>query len=318
MCKLCLMSVGGCCRPRDSELQIKIENKESFFIRNYDSHNNSRKVLGCASTQGTLSSKFVSRNSSQFSEGSLGSKGPSNFHYPYNKEQWLKHCGKVPEHNQSPIDLPESHAELALSFKFTMDYTSIPVDLWNNGTTIIVNIPEGQFLNLDSGQKYMLDQLCFHTGSEHTVSGVQYKMEMQMAHNLVVGEGVLDCADILIVSVFFEPNGVVNAFLKGFWEFLPNADVQMCYNPSAQINLSNLITSLAGSVFYKYIGSLTIPPLSENVTWIVAKQPMSCSNEQVNEFITKLGYEGNFRPPQPLFNRRIYRAEMAPSTQINS
>jgi len=83
------------------------------------------------------------------------------------------------------------------------------------------------------------------------------------------------------------------------------------------IDMSGLADAIKLSSFYKYDGSLTTPPLSEGVTWLVAKQPLKCTMAQVSRFRKRSGQECNFRPPQPLNNRVVCRAEMALSKQVN-
>uniref|UniRef100_A0A8C9A7R0 Alpha-carbonic anhydrase domain-containing protein n=1 Tax=Prolemur simus TaxID=1328070 RepID=A0A8C9A7R0_PROSS len=66
--------------------------------------------------------------------------------------------------------------------------------------------------------------------------------------------------------------------------------------------------------YWTYSGSLTTPPLSESVTWIIKKQPVEVDHDQLEQFRTLLfTSEGekekrmvdNFRPLQPLMNRTV-------------
>ena len=55
--------------------------------------------------------------------------------------------------------------------------------------------------------------------------------------------------------------------------------------------------------YYTYMGSLTTPPCTEDVLWMVFKQPMPVSAEQVGIF-SRL-YRNNARPIQPSNNRLV-------------
>ncbi|XP_070333544.1 carbonic anhydrase 13 isoform X2 [Odocoileus virginianus] len=66
--------------------------------------------------------------------------------------------------------------------------------------------------------------------------------------------------------------------------------------------------------YWTYPGSLTVPPLLESVTWIILKQPINISSQQLATFRTLLcSREGeaaafllsNHRPPQPLKGRKV-------------
>lgn len=235
--------------------------------------------------------------------------------YPYDRDCWVNCCDHAPGNAQSPIDLPSSMDKLSFSFKFQPQYTNVtihfgiagyPQNLMNNGHTILMNVALGQTLTV-SGTVYDLLQFHFHTTSEHTVDHRQYGLEMHLVHQIRNG------TDLLVLGIFFDPcdgNEKANDFLASFWDYLPgrgckNSDIDV------QVPLSALATAIAGSSFYNYDGSLTTPPLSEGVTWLVAQEPLRCTKAQIQHFSQRSGQEGNYRPPQPLNNRKIRRAEMA-------
>ena len=54
---------------------------------------------------------------------------------------------------------------------------------------------------------------------------------------------------------------------------------------------------------YRYQGSLTTPPCSEGVTWIVFSEPHQLSKQQIDDFVAIVN--GNNRPVQPLGERKV-------------
>jgi len=235
--------------------------------------------------------------------------------YPYDINAWKKCCDTTPGQEQSPIDFPESVSKLPFSFKFELNYSTVPVkfskdgrpiSLVNNGHTIQMNVPAGQTLTLDSGAVYDLLQFHFHTISEHTVNQLAYPLEMHLVHKLRKG------GKLLVLGIFFDTNEVstkADDILASFWDYLPGPGFNAPKN-EVKVHLSSLPSAIARSSFYNYKGSLTTPPLSEGVTWIVAKEPLKCSDSQLRIFCQRLKLDANFRPPQPLGERSIHRAEI--------
>merc|ERR550534_1863324 len=133
---------------------------------------------------------------------------------------------------------------------------------------------------------------------------------MQLVHVLSGSKAAPNDHETFIIGIFFEPNGIENDFLLSFWEHLPCAATQMCYDPTTEVDLKLLVSNIAFSDFYSYEGSITTPPLSETATWLVVKKPLPCTEGQINHFLRNLGYNSNFRPPQPIYDRQIYQAEM--------
>jgi len=244
-----------------------------------------------------------------------------NWDYPYDEEKWRACCEYPPGTEQSPIDLPASLEKLPISFKFNPCYTTIPIkfgknglptNLVNNGHTIQMNVESEQVLRLScNGQIFDLLQFHFHTTSEHTVNKHCFPLEMHLVHKLRGGD------DLLVLGIFFQTyeargNKKHYDFLATFWDYLPGAGSKTSAK-DVYVPLAELATAISRSSFYKYNGSLTTPPLSEGVTWLVAKEPLCCTVAQVLCFRERSGQQGNFRPPQPLNNRKIFRAEMASS-----
>merc|ERR1719233_1610813 len=141
--------------------------------------------------------------------------------------------------------------------------------------------------------------------SEHTVNTSSFALEMHLVHSHK------KTGNLLVLGIFFDPseNGKPNDFLASFWDYLPGMGCKTS-EKQVPVRLSALKNAIAGLSFYSYSGSLTTPPLSEGVTWIVAKEPLRCTKAQVARFRERSGQDANFRPPQPLNNRKIYQAKI--------
>jgi len=244
--------------------------------------------------------------------------------YPYDEKVWKEHCPKAPGMEQSPIDLPGSMDKLDVSFKFKLNYDidhinfcpmGQPLNLINNGHTIRMDVARCQTLTIvDSDKVYNLIQFHFHTASEHTVNKHAYPLEMHLVHKLH------GASDLLVLGIFFhigKTGGMSNDFLASFWDYLPGPGHSEISENKLEVNLSTLASAISGCTFYNYNGSLTTPPLTEGVKWIVAKEPLYCSKEQILRFQKRSGHTGNFRPPQPLHDREIYSTEIVKDVHQN-
>ena len=160
----------------------------------------------------------------------------------------------------------------------------------NNGHTIQVNTPNGGHMELN-GSRYNLLQFHFHHMSEHTVDGKRFPMEAHFVHKAANGDG------LSVVGVFFV-EGPESPVLAPIWAALPKQEGEVSID--ASVDPRGLLPT--SSAAFRYAGSLTTPPCSEVVAWIVLKEPVSASVDQIAAF-AKL-FSNNFRPIQPL-NRRF-------------
>merc|ERR1712039_1018782 len=110
-----------------------------------------------------------------------------------------------------------------------------------------------------------------------------------------------------------------NPFLNLFWDKLPKKGEKTGTMESATVDFA-VLTKQLQTPFLVYSGSLTTPPLSEGVQWIVMKQNLACSKGQLQKFVQQLGISNNARPPQPLFGRTIEKMSNAQFTskQVSS
>ena len=191
--------------------------------------------------------------------------------------------------SQSPIDIRNAvKADLpALDFQYT---ASAPT-LVNNGHTVQVNLPAGNSLVVD-GKKLELLQFHFHTPSEEAVAG---KHTAMVAHFVHKGED----GRLGVVAVLIQP-GKANAAWAPIFAHLPRVGEQVTVD-GLTLDLGALLPAKKG--YYSFEGSLTTPPCSEGVQWMVLKDPVKLSPQQIKSF--RKVYHANARPVQPLNGRVI-------------
>lgn len=192
--------------------------------------------------------------------------------------------------NQSPIDIV-APAEQDLT-NIAFNYLDSSVDgVVNNGHTIQVNVEPGTSKITVNGKDYELLQFHWHAQSEHTLDGVYSPMELHLVHKN-------SDTDLAVVSVLLD-EGEENAAYTNLWASIPSeGDEQEIVTP---FNPSDLLPT--DRSFYTYSGSLTTPPCSEVVTWLVMDNKGTLSASQIADFTAF--YDHNNRPIQASNGRQI-------------
>lgn len=190
---------------------------------------------------------------------------------------------------QSPIDIREG-IKVNLE-EITFDYKSRPFRIIDTGHTVQVNVGEGLSLKI-SGRRYELLYFNFHRPSEERVDGRAYDMVMHLVHKNDEGQ-------FAVVAVLLEKGGE-NSLIQTLWNNLP-LDQNIEVAPVDVIDLNKILPE--SRAYWTYMGSLTTPPCTEGVLWMVLKQPIPVSAEQVAIF-SRL-YRNNARPLQPSNGRLI-------------
>ena len=222
-----------------------------------------------------------------------GDAGPA-YWYELNPE-WEACAGTAPDARQSPINITDAKVDRHLK---PLDLEILPttIDIFNNGHTIEQHYEDTGSSIFFEGREFELLQFHFHTFSEHAVDGELGDMELHAVfRNSEEG-------DYLVVGQLFDVGDESNPFLQTLIDAgLPpkNGDTT---ETDDLINVADVFTST--SSYYTYSGSLTTPPCSEIVTWIVLKNPAQFTEEQYEAFRRILG--NDFRPLQKLNDRVIH------------
>ena len=190
--------------------------------------------------------------------------------------------------NQSPVDLSGAvDAELE---ELILDYPNRGiVGEVNNGHTIQENLHPGNFATIQ-GRQYEAKQFHFHSPSEHLIDGKSFPLEIHVVHTNRVGQ-------LAVLGVMFE-EGEENLMLNQLNGFRPAG-----LEPYTGLVDYNLIIT-GPDQYYAYNGSLTTPPCSEGVLWVVLKNPVTASREQIDQFHDAMEADTN-RPIQPRNARTI-------------
>ncbi len=192
--------------------------------------------------------------------------------------------------NQAPVDIQATvKAKLpALPFHYQAGGNAII----NNGHTLQVTYAQGSQLTID-GLPFTLKQFHFHSPSENLIQGKQYPLEVHLVHGDPQG-------NLAVVGLMFE-EGKANPLLTTLWQQMPQ-QVGSQLTLSKSVNVADLLPH--DRSYYRFAGSLTTPPCTENVRWLVLKKPMTASKAQIEQFAKLMGHPNN-RPVQPLGARQI-------------
>ncbi len=163
-------------------------------------------------------------------------------------------------HRQSPIDIRNAKKSDLPPIEF--HYKPSPLDIIDNGHTIMINYAPGSFISV-GGKQYQLKQFHFHKPSEEKINGKTYDMVVHMVH-------ADDAGNLAVVAVLVQ-KGADNQLAQELWSELPAEKGKEVIHNDIQIDLNQLLPADKG--YYTFQGSLTTPPCSEGVTWFVLKQP---------------------------------------------
>ena len=195
--------------------------------------------------------------------------------------------------NQSPIDL-KGFIEADLK-PISVSYATHPVEIVNNGHSIQVNVAPGGTLTID-GHTFELKQFHFHSPSENLIEGKSFPMEAHFVHADKDG-------NLAVIAVMIE-EGKKNDLMEALWKYMPEKAGEKVALSGSTMNPEDLLPS--DRDYYRFNGSLTTPPCSEGVWWIVLKKPVTVSKEQVEKFQHVMHHPNN-RPVQPVNARPVLK-----------
>ena len=190
---------------------------------------------------------------------------------------------------QSPVDLAGA-IPAAAADGLDIRWQPTEARVADTEHTVQVDMAGGSSIVLE-GRRFSLLQFHFHLPAEHTVDGGRFPMEAHFVHTAEAG-------DRAVIGIFME-RGESDPNIQRIWEAVPEAGAASGtltrFDPRALLPDAR--------AYFRYSGSLTTPPCSEAVSWVVMAEPVSVSQVQLDAFAASHPF--NARPAQPLNGRSI-------------
>ncbi len=194
---------------------------------------------------------------------------------------------------QSPIDITEGiHVQLD---PVQFDYKPTRFNVVDTGHTIQVNLGAGNTINI-LGRRYDLVQFHFHKPSEERINGRNYDMVAHLVHKDMDGK-------LVVIAVLMQ-QGHANSLVQTIWNNMP-LEKNEIVQPAGTIDISQILP--VNRPYFTYMGSLTTPPCTEGVLWIVYKEPVEVSQDQISIFNRM--YSMNARPVQNSSGRLVKESD---------
>lgn len=219
-------------------------------------------------------------------------------HWTYEGEEGPSHWGELDQSyavcgmgkSQSPIDVTNPSEQDLPNISF--HYQPSELNILNNGHTVQVSYDPGSYIELDN-TRYDVAQFHYHALSEHTVDGESSPAELHIVHRNADG-------NLAVVGILLK-EGTENVAYQPFIRNLPVEKTEP-KDAGVKINATDLLPSV-GTTF-RYSGSLTTPPCTEGVNWLLMTTPVELSAEQLTA-LNSLFEGGNNRPVQPINDRTL-------------
>ncbi|EDW24004.1 GL23614 [Drosophila persimilis] len=248
-----------------------------------------------------------------------------------NQRRWARHHGHCAGKTQSPIAITTSrtipvHMPAVDMIGYHNPSAVSPENVSIGIPKVNASNAEEDFLPYIRGAKlsgeYEVEGLHFHwgdknnRGSEHVINDIRYTMEMHIVHRnkkyATIGEALNHPDGAAVLGFFFnldEDEGQGLVTINRHLHLIADANQEATLNVT--FSLSSLIAGVDVDKFYTYKGSLTTPPCSEAVTWILYSDPIPISPKQISRFRQLSDTQDgalvdNFRTLQPVGNRRIF------------
>ncbi|XP_077061917.1 carbonic anhydrase 4-like [Siphateles boraxobius] len=243
---------------------------------------------------------------------------------------------------QSPINIVTGSVQgnpNLTSFNFTgFDDNSTFMSINNSGESVVVSLGEGK-MTVQGGDLpgvYNTKQFHLHwgngslsPGSEHTVDGKQYPMELHIVNIHSKYNGSLPAAlaandSTALAALSFLIEGTNEQNKTKSWDILTSFLSRIPYSGNAtsdimnQITMDSLLEGVNRTKYYRYQGSITTPNCNEVVIWTVFKDPIKVSQDLINRFSNTTFFKSsplvlmtnNFRGVQPL-NGRVVTSQLS-------
>ncbi|XP_068550110.1 receptor-type tyrosine-protein phosphatase gamma isoform X1 [Anas acuta] len=255
----------------------------------------------------------------------------------YGPEHWVTSSEKCGGSHQSPIDIIDHQAHVGDEYQELQldgfdNESSNKTWMKNTGKTVAILLKDDYFVSgAGLPGRFKAEKVEFHwgqsngsAGSEHSINGKRFPVEMQIYFYNPddfdsFGTAVLENRVVGAMAVFFQvsqrDNPALDSIIHGL-KGVVHHEKETFLDPFV---LRDLLPASLGS-YYRYAGSLTTPPCSEIVEWIVFRKPVPISYHQLEAFYSIFTTEqqdhvksveylrNNFRPQQSLNNRKVSKS----------
>ncbi|CAM9347180.1 unnamed protein product, partial [Bubo scandiacus] len=255
----------------------------------------------------------------------------------YGPEHWVASSEKCGGSHQSPIDIIDHQAHVGDEYQeLQLDgfdsESSNKTWMKNTGKTVAILLKDDYFVSgAGLPGRFKAEKVEFHwgqsngsAGSEHSINGKRFPVEMQIYFYNPddfdsFGTAVLENRVVGAMAIFFQvsqrDNQALDPIIHGL-KGVVHHEKETFLDPFV---LRDLLPTSLGS-YYRYAGSLTTPPCSEIVEWIVFRKPVPISYHQLEAFYSIFTTEqqdhvksveylrNNFRPQQSLNNRKVSKS----------
>jgi carbonic anhydrase len=225
-------------------------------------------------------------------------------HWAYEGENGPQAWGNLkPEFNicaigkrQTPINIEDGSTLQGPAEPVQFAYAPSNASVVNNGHTIQVDVQGDNSITV-RGANYRLLQFHFHTPSEEQINYKRFPMVAHLVHKSNEGQ-------LAVVAVLLQ-EGESNPLVDKVWTYMPLDSGDRVRMPQGLLDVNELLPK--DQRYYQFMGSLTTPPCTEGVLWMVLKQPVTLSKAQYKLF-SQL-YPNNARPVQAVNGRPVREAQ---------
>ncbi|QCE09358.1 alpha carbonic anhydrase 7-like [Vigna unguiculata] len=206
---------------------------------------------------------------------------------------------------QSPINLNTVTSNVVFSSGIQRNYQPANATLVTSEHDVMINWTENAGNIIINGTQYQLLQAHWHSPSEHIINGIRFDLELHMVHRS-------SDAKLAVIGIPFK-KGDPDNFVSTIKD-----DLQLlAENQTRTVALGSVdpedVAGITGNKYFRYNGSLTVPPCSENVLWTVftgeGKTVSRAQNKLIRAAVDGAGDETfeNARPVQPRNGRPVKR-----------